>query len=359
MGGFMYTRSLRIAALLFGLAMQAIFSSACGAEVMVTIKAVDLKPNSAVIFEKFAIALPSERKSFVVGKEYRVLPRGDTGEGSKFKVEIVNNVTQVTILSDPQGYLSADGDTLTVTGQKVELYLNALNGSAYLYQTGLGSKGRLKAGENKWDLIPGQYHLHVYGLNQRIGSFKIDGEGQIALQGHRPFLRVDKNKLRMIGNHMRILTPTAGDYRLESIIPLAIKNTFKLLPGGYQVKHKDGEAHDFELLVNGDCDRNTLEFADSGVDLACGIGSISTSVKAETVQIPGGPDRYTRYTLACPQSHPHAVSGDAWLRSKWIRLSGSRPLADKAGWEFRIYNPVRPSKLADLSVTCLSTEGDD
>jgi hypothetical protein len=326
----MDTRSLRIAALLIGLAVQAVFSSASGAEVMVTIKAVDLKPNSAVIFERFEISLPSVRESFVVGKEYRVLPRGDSGQGSKFKVEIVDNVTQVTILSDPQGYLSADGDTLTVTGQKVNLYLNAQHESAYVHET-----AKLTAGDNEWGLIPGQYHLHVYGLNQRIGSFNIDGEGQIALQGnpsHHPFLRVDKNRLRMIGSHMRILAPVAGEYRLESIIPLGTTSPVKLLPGKYQVKHEDGEAHEFELLVNGDCDRNTLEFADGGVDLACGIGSITTLVKTETVQIPGGPDRYARYTIACPESHPHAVSGDVWLRSKWIRLSGSRPLDDASGW---------------------------
>lgn len=63
------------------------------------------------------------------------------------------------------------------------------------------------------------------------------------------------------------------------------------------------------------------------------------------------------YKLTCPNSHPNPISGDAWLKSKSIRLSGSRPLSDGKGWEFQIRNSVSLEKQADLWLLCTRHTG--
>jgi hypothetical protein len=235
-------------------------------ELAVTINTVNLRPNTAYIFEKFNLTQASETAMFAPGK-YRVLPIGDANVVSSFTVDDMDGAAKVTVLSNPMGYLSASGSTLTVTGRTVILYLNALHRSAYVHETGV-----LNAGENIWGLIPGNYHIHTYGPNKRTASFSINGSGQIGISDpskNHPFLEISGNSLRLNGSRVGILTPTHQTFRLESIVHLNHLNLFKLLPGSYDLKHINGQRQQFRLLPDGTCDKKKLIYENGQIDLDC------------------------------------------------------------------------------------------
>jgi hypothetical protein len=192
-------------------------------------------------------------------------PNGPTAE----TVEI-DGAGNFTVTNNPHGYLSASGNTLTVTGLTVTIDLDAASGSAVL-----SGVAQLTTGVSTFKLIPGEWWFRT--PNADISDIVLlDGSGNFTeVSDVQNYITASGSSLTLTGHDMSLETTAAGGtfgLNLNGVVTLATgANPFRLIPGKYLVREiSTNIQQQFFLFGDDTCDPEQLVFGSGTVDVVCG-----------------------------------------------------------------------------------------